>query len=752
MNAIDRMAMTVMRPLRGATSDPGFTFADWLGMFSIDSPLFVGAALRQNDEMPAPNLLGMASVFARNSVVYSTFMARAKLFAQARYLFQQMHGGTPGSLFGTAELAPLEVPEPGFTTFDLAMRAILDADLAGDSFVVRRRIGGTDRIKRLRPDWTTIVLGSRNPNVDPADLPMDPDAEILGFGFQPGGPASGSDIIPFGPDEVAHYHPNPNPLSMYRGMPLILAALPEIMADIAATQHKRAFFNNAATPQLALAFPPTMDVEKAKEWIKVFEGKTAGAKNAYRAMYLGNGVTFQPVGSTMAQMTFVELQGKAETRIAGVTGIHPTVAAMSEGLQGSSLNAGNFTAAARATADITLRFLWGNWCGPLSSIISAPKGTRIWYAEGSVPFLQADVQDRAKVRQADATTINTLVMAGYDPDSVRDAVIADDMSLLVHTGLPSVQLQPQQATVAFSPAGGALGRYGFIDTGRTLEGEHPLVLAYPSLFAPVSAPAIITTSRALLGPGTELRCENCGKLVAEAVTAPFRLTCRHCKTVNEATAPAAVEPRAVVPFVPPLLRIKQLETEASAGHMDRFFEHLASRDVLAEDRLERMLALAEADRAVQRQLLAAVVSQGQGDRSIHVESPVTIAEGAVHVPVTVAAAPPASVTIAEGAVQVHAAPAPNVTIERGAVEVPVHIESPVHIAEGAVRSDVHVEAAPAPSVTVEAAPPASVTFEKGAIHAETTILPAPARTVRKTVERDPVTRQATAIIEEDVDA
>jgi phage FluMu protein Com len=32
------------------------------------------------------------------------------------------------------------------------------------------------------------------------------------------------------------------------------------------------------------------------------------------------------------------------------------------------------------------------------------------------------------------------------------------------------------------------------------------------------------------------RCRTCGKLLAEFVTRPWRMTCRHCKAVNGSTA------------------------------------------------------------------------------------------------------------------------------------------------------------------------------------------------------------------------
>jgi hypothetical protein len=42
--------------------------------------------------------------------------------------------------------------------------------------------------------------------------------------------------------------------------------------------------------------------------------------------------------------------------------------------------------------------------------------------------------------------MRTLVDGGFDPDSVIQAVTSNDMSLLVHTGTLSVQLQPPGTT------------------------------------------------------------------------------------------------------------------------------------------------------------------------------------------------------------------------------------------------------------------------------------------------------------------
>jgi hypothetical protein len=122
--------------------------------------------------------------------------------------------------------------------------------------------------------------------------------------------------------------------------------------------------------------------------------------------------------------------------------VHPVIAALSEGLAGSSLNAGNFRSAARLVADRTLRPLWRSLCGSLQSIVPSPPSSELWFDHRDISFLQEDRKDAADIEFIKAQTIRQLCEAGFDPASVVLAVESEDMTLLSHTGLSSVQLQP----------------------------------------------------------------------------------------------------------------------------------------------------------------------------------------------------------------------------------------------------------------------------------------------------------------------
>jgi len=89
-----------------------------------------------------------------------------------------------------------------------------------------------------------------------------------------------------------------------------------------------------------------------------------------------------------------------------------------------------------------MRPLWGNAAGSFAKIANVPAGSELWYDESAVAFLREDQKDAAEIQKLQAATIRQLVDAGFDPESIKTAVVASDWSALKHMGLWSVQLQP----------------------------------------------------------------------------------------------------------------------------------------------------------------------------------------------------------------------------------------------------------------------------------------------------------------------
>lgn len=419
---------------RKAWSEPPFWSQD---LERLRWPLY-GAAMRGDQEQIEHDFEGyIAGIYKRNGPVFALMMVRQLVFSEARFQFRALEGGRPGRLFGTRALERLERPWQGGTTGDLLSRMIQDADAAGNAFHAFLQ----GRIRRLRPDRVTIVLGSRSaPDQDwPAGyLPL--DVEVAGYIYSPTRLGADDDVLLL-PSQVAHFAPIPDPEASFRGMSWLTPVIREIAADSAATLHKKKFFDNAATPNLAVSMKESVTPQQFREFMAEMNAAHQGADNAYKTMYLGGGADVTVVGADLKQLDFKVTQGAGETRLAATAGVPPVIAGFSEGLGGSSLNEGNFKAARRRFVDATMRPLWRNAAGSLAPLVEVPADAELWFDTRDIAFLRDDSRDVAQIQFTQAQTIRQLVDAGYKPETVVAAVEAEDMTLLQHSGLYSVQLQ-----------------------------------------------------------------------------------------------------------------------------------------------------------------------------------------------------------------------------------------------------------------------------------------------------------------------
>ena len=373
-----------------------------------------------------------------NGVVFACMLVRMLLFSEARFQFQSLRKGRPGELFGTDALSLLEVPGPNQATGDFLSRMIQDADIYGNWFGVRR----ARRIQRINPEWVTIVMGSRaNPDVTSVDI----DADVLGYIYHPGGRYSGNDPETLLPENVAHWAPIPDPDARYRGMSWITPITREVMGDSAARDHKLTFFENAATPNMVVTLDKDVALTAFNEWVAAMSAQEPKGWDAYKTLYLGAGAVPTVVGADLKQLDFKVVQGAGETRIAAAAGVPPIIVGLSEGLAAATYS--NYGQARRRLADGTMRPLWRSAASALATIMDVPSGARLWYDDRDIPFLQEDVKDAAEILQFNSSAMRTLLDAGFESDSVIDAVTSGDLSRLVHTGLFSVQLQPPGTTI-----------------------------------------------------------------------------------------------------------------------------------------------------------------------------------------------------------------------------------------------------------------------------------------------------------------
>ncbi len=407
-------------------------------------------SLAFNEEVIENDFEGyLAGAFKSNGPVFSLMRFRLQVFADARFQFQQLANGRPGKLFGTPSLSVLERPWPNGTTGDLLARMLLHADLAGNAYVTKVRDRHGERLRLLRPDWVTIIAESDG---DPELYGAALDARIVAYVYEPRVAGGGKPVILL-PEQVAHFAPIPDPEFNWRGMSWLTPVLREVTADNATTKHKLKFFENAATPHLAISMDASVTPDKFAEFVDKFLEAHQGVRNAHRPLIIGGGADVKPLTFNFRDLDFKALQGGGETRLASAAGVPPQLVGFSEGLQGSSLNEGNFKAARRVFADATMRFLWGNVSGSLATLVDVPDGARLWFDERDIEFLREDRGDAAEIAFTRAQTIRQYAEIGYTLDSARDAVAADDESLLVDSGVRSVQLQENAQAPAPADAG-----------------------------------------------------------------------------------------------------------------------------------------------------------------------------------------------------------------------------------------------------------------------------------------------------------
>ena len=411
-------------------------WADYFNYLSTSYPYGVQQTLGPNKQQEiGGDYLGLVEgAYKANGVVFAAITERQKLFSEARFKFRQQRNGRPGDLFGTAELQRLEEPWVNGTTGDLLARALADVDLAGNAYFAR--LPG-NRLRRLRPDWVTIVMGSRSLPEEPAGAV---DLELVGYLYQPNGSVGSGKPVAFLAEDVAHWAPIPDPCANFRGISWLTSVIPEISADVAGVQHGLKFFENGATPNLVVSLDPAIDQDTFQNWIEAFDADHAGYSNAYKTMYLGGGADVKVVGSNLREVSFSETIAHGEARIAMAAGVPPIVMGLIKGLDAATYS--NYGQARRAFADGTLRPLWRSVAGAFASIISVPSGAELWFDDRDISFLQEDQADLASIQQTQAITIKAYVDAGYTPESAAACVAANDLSLLDHTGMTSVQLLP----------------------------------------------------------------------------------------------------------------------------------------------------------------------------------------------------------------------------------------------------------------------------------------------------------------------
>ena len=382
---------------------------------------------------------------------FAAQMVRALVLSQVRFTFRNPPWDpvAPRKTFGTQALNLLERPWKNGTTGDLVGLMEWHAGLTGNSFMLRQ----PNRLRVMRPDFVAVLYGSE---LEPDSPDHALDGELLGYVYQNGG-IGNPDTKPTlltNIEDVAHWSPIPDPENPGMGMSWMTPGLRDMQADQAASEFKTKFLTNGATPNLVVKGIPAVNREQFNEIVDMLEERHTGVANAFRTLYLTGGADATVVGSNLQELDMRSTQGGGETRLSMLSRVPAPVLGIAAGLEGSSLNAGNFGQARRLFADTWVFPALQDLAHALSPVIDVPPRAELWFDTIDIPLLREDAKDAAEINSTKATTISALVLAGFTPDTAVAAVESGDFKILKYDER-FISVQLQKAAGAQSTGGGA---------------------------------------------------------------------------------------------------------------------------------------------------------------------------------------------------------------------------------------------------------------------------------------------------------
>lgn len=353
---------------------------------------------------------------ASGSPVFSAILVRMMLLSEGRFTYQAK---ADKHQYGNTSLGVLEKPWPDGTSGELIARMEQDASLAGNSYTWAPP--GEGLLVRLRPDWTTIV----------SELVPVPDGgwyrKKVGYWCEPPkGILSRQDGFMAPADEVAHWHPIPDPAADFRGMSWLTPVIRDVQGDEAMAQYKIRYLQNDATPNIIIKYAQKLHTTTIDSIRDRMAARYAGPDNAGKTLVLDQGADLTLVGNSLEQMDFSNVGQAGIERILAPSGV-PALLVGLESIKGAGKS---YEDVIRRFADLTLRPLWRSLCSALEPLTATPAGSRLWIDTGDIAALQEGEQVRAQVTLIRAQAALALVQAGATLDSAVAAIEAGDMSQL----------------------------------------------------------------------------------------------------------------------------------------------------------------------------------------------------------------------------------------------------------------------------------------------------------------------------------
>lgn len=280
------------------------------------------------------------------------------------------------------------------------------------------------------------------------------------------------------PPEVIDHHVIADPLNDWYGLGPLQVLAKQVNLDNSATDFARAVFENKGIPAGFLKLKARLsNQEQADEIRRNWHARFAGKANWQRIGVLDEDADYKELAPSMKDMGLKELRNLTESRICMAFGVPPIVVGAAIGLDKATY--ANYATAKESLWEETLLPTYNKIASFMTTALKDTpdfRGMEWGFDFTGVRALADDQKQVAEVMKIRADTAGVYIRAGYEPDSVTDALGLPDG--LMHTGLVPTTVQGEQLAEGLQPvrALAAPATRGVKDLERAVDREYDSAL------------------------------------------------------------------------------------------------------------------------------------------------------------------------------------------------------------------------------------------------------------------------------------
>ena len=306
-------------------------------------------------------------------------------------------------------------------------------------FTPRSAIGTISGMYWLRPDRVRIIPDQMN-------------GTAKAYRYRLG---SSDYIIPA--EFIAHHKTN-DPLNDWYGLGNLQVLAKMVNLDTDATEFARSVFENKGVPAGFLKVARRLNTQDEADQIRRnWHARFAGKANWQRIGVLDEDASYEELAPKMGEMGMPDLRNITETRICAAFGVPPIIVGAKAGLDSATYS--NYAQAKESFWEETLLPAYKRAAAFFTRALrDTPdfRGMEFGFDFSEVRALADDEKQIAEVTKTRAESASILIRAGYDPDSVSEALQLPEglvHSGMVPTGAPNTLNAPNEV-LALPPVRG----------------------------------------------------------------------------------------------------------------------------------------------------------------------------------------------------------------------------------------------------------------------------------------------------------